>query len=238
MGVVKAIGSNKKRQNTEKLPTTYPGGKGASGVYQRLINQIPPHRVYIETHLGSGAVMRHKRQADINIGLEKDPRIVRDWQDHSFARVRCEDAAQFLSDYSFAGDEFVYADPPYLHSTRRSYRAVYAHEYTEAQHVALLDVLEKLPCRVMISGYWSELYARRLAGWRMMSFKARTRSGEWATEWVWMNYPQPHALHDYRYLGDDFREREKIRRRVNRWRAKLEALPLLERKALLIGLGG
>ena len=28
----------------------YPGGKG--GVYQRLINLMPPHEVYIETHLG------------------------------------------------------------------------------------------------------------------------------------------------------------------------------------------
>ena len=37
------------------------GGKG--GVYQRLINLIPPHDVYIENHLGGGAVIRKKYPA-------------------------------------------------------------------------------------------------------------------------------------------------------------------------------
>ena len=40
-----------------------------------------------------------------------------------------------------------------------------------------------------------------------------TRGGRLATEWVWMNYPEPIALHDYRYLGEDFREREPIKRK-------------------------
>ena len=32
------------------------------------------------------------------------------------------------------------------------------------------------------------------------------------TEYLWCNYPAPMALHDYRYLGKDFRERERIKR--------------------------
>jgi site-specific DNA-adenine methylase len=32
----------------------YPGGKGGAGVYQTIINNIPPHDTYIETHLGGG----------------------------------------------------------------------------------------------------------------------------------------------------------------------------------------
>ena len=51
----------------------YPGGKG--GVFQRLINIMPSHEVYIETHLGGGAVMRNKRPARYNIGIEIDPKI-------------------------------------------------------------------------------------------------------------------------------------------------------------------
>ena len=35
---------------------TYPGGKGTA--YQKLINLMPPHACYIESHYGSGAVMR------------------------------------------------------------------------------------------------------------------------------------------------------------------------------------
>ena len=65
-----------------------------------------------------------------------------------------------------------------------------------------------------------------------------TRGGTPATEWVWMNYPEPLALHDYRYLGDDFGERQRIKRKVQRWTSRLQAMPRLERQALLAALGG
>ncbi len=215
---------------------TFPGGKSASGVYQRLINCIPPHRVYIETHLGGGAVMRYKRRAEINIGLDVDPDVVSQWEGSSFMRIIHQDAAAFLAEYPFEGDEFIYSDPPYLTSSRRSGRPVYSFEYTEEQHGELLEILVGVPCKVMISGYWSSLYAERLAGWHTMSFDTRTRSGDIATEWVWMNYAKPDELHDYRYLGEDYRDRERIRRRIARWRSRLEGLPRLERKALITAL--
>ena len=63
-----------------------------------------------------------------------------------------------------------------------------------------------------------------------------TRGGRLATEWVWMNYADPVALHDYRYLGEDFRERERIKRKTQRWVNRLQTMPLLERRALLAAL--
>jgi len=50
----------------------YPGGKNGGGAYQTLINLMPPHSVYVEPFLGSGAVMRMKRPAGVNIGLDLD----------------------------------------------------------------------------------------------------------------------------------------------------------------------
>ena len=32
---------------------TYPGGKNGAGIYQRIINHMPPHETYIEAFLGS-----------------------------------------------------------------------------------------------------------------------------------------------------------------------------------------
>jgi len=54
------------------------------------------------------------------------------------------------------------------------------------------------------------------------------------TEYLWCNYPAPTALHDYRYLGKDFRERERerIKRMTARWVNRLQAMPLLQRQAL------
>ena len=54
----------------------YHGGKNGSGVYQTIINLIPPHDTYIEPFLGAGAIMRMKRPAARNIGIDRDPEAV------------------------------------------------------------------------------------------------------------------------------------------------------------------
>ena len=54
---------------------TYPGGKGHA--FTHIINQMPPHQVYIETHLGGGFVLANKKPALIlNVGLDLDPEVI------------------------------------------------------------------------------------------------------------------------------------------------------------------
>lgn len=210
----------------------YPGGKG--GVFQRLINIMPPHEVYIETHLGGGAVMRNKRPARHNIGIEIDPKIIKLWaaaNQIGFELVH-GDAISFLKSYQFTGKELVYCDPPYLRETRKKYYPLYKYEYSYEQHIELLEIIKSLPCMVMISGYQSTLYVKMLEGWQTYSFQAACHHGL-ATEYVWTNYPSPVELHDYRYLGDTFRERERIKLRSKRWILRLKSMPVLERQALL-----
>ena len=48
-----------------------------------------------------------------------------------------------------------------------------------------------------------------------------------------MNYSPPVELHDYRYLGNNFRERERIKKRSKRWVRRLKSMPVLEGQALL-----
>ncbi len=130
-------------------------------------------------------------------------------------------------------DALIYCDTPYLMGTRSSQRPLYKYEMTVADHVRFLDAVLMLDCMVMISGYWSELYGERLEGWETAVFDAYTRSGRKTQEWVWMNYKRPERLHDYRYLGDDYRERERIKRKAKRWVSGLQRLPRLERLAIL-----
>lgn len=85
----------------------------------------------------------------------------------------------------------------------------------------------------MISGYWSQLYATRLADWRTISYKAVTRGGKLATEWLWMNYPEPIELHDYSFLGENKQQRQDFKRMQARWKTKLEQMPIQKRRALL-----
>jgi len=141
------------------------------------------------------------------------------------------DATRYLEKYEFTGNEFVYADPPYLMETRKGGK-LYNFEYSVQDHIKLLHVLKNIPCMVMISGYWSSLYNEMLPGWNTHSFEAQTRQGK-ATEWVWFNYPVPDELHDYSFLGSTFREREKIKKKRERWISRLLNTPTLERNAII-----
>jgi len=209
----------------------YPGGKG--GCFRRLINLIPPHEVYIETHLGGGAVLRAKRPASRSIGIDLDPKVIRRWQSTPLTglELRHCDAYTFLESYPFEGGEFVYLDPPYLRETRRRWR-VYECDYTEVEHAQLLALLKRLPCPVMLSGYASAMYEQMLSDWTRVDFTAASHRGG-HIESVWLNYKPPVIPHDLSYLGDDFRQREQIKRRHARLVQRIGALALEEQVLLL-----
>lgn len=178
--------------------------------------------------------MRNKRPARNNIGIEIDLEVVEMWMNADpigFELIH-DDAINYLNDYRFTGTELVYCDPPYLRETRKKRARLYKYEYSHKDHVVLLEVLKSLPCMVMISGYESALYKETLKSWHTHCFQAACHHGV-ATEWLWMNYNAPVELHEYRYLGNNFRERERIKRKTKRWTAKLQSMPILERQALL-----
>ncbi len=86
---------------------------------------------------------------------------------------------------------------------------------------------------VIISGYWTSLYGTMLAAWNHSTFQTTNRAGNLTEEHLWFNYPRPVELHDYRYLGTNFRERERIKRKKARWVAKLSKMAMLERQAIM-----
>jgi site-specific DNA-adenine methylase len=191
---------------------------------------MPPHRVYIEPFLGWAAIMKAKLPADRNIGIDINPeRIAEAKRDIASAEVTIGDGLRFLETFRWRGGELVYCDPPYLLETRTSNCR---YDFEISDHTRLLRVLSMLPCPVMLSGYHSTLYDEVLRTWRMVEYKAPTRAG-WRTEVLWCNFPEPLELHDYRYLGSGFRERQNIKRKIQRWSKKLAAMPMLERRALM-----
>ena len=50
----------------------YFGSKATSGLCQALIALMPPHSVYIESHLGGGALMKRKPTGVRSIGIDRD----------------------------------------------------------------------------------------------------------------------------------------------------------------------
>lgn len=205
---------------------SYHGGKG--NCHARIIGAMPLHSVYIETHLGGGAVMRAKRPARRQIGIDADDRVIAAWRRQD---APCElvhgDAVAFLSRYRFQGDELVYCDPPYPQECRDG-RNRYRHEYTEDDHAQLLDLLVSLNCFVLISGQPTMLYRERLAGWRSTAFTAAARRGM-RTEMLWANFAEPQRLHEPLKAAGGFRDRERVKRRLATMQSKFERMTEVER---------
>ncbi len=235
---------------------SYDGGKAGAGVYQALINLMPAHDLYVEPFLGAGALLRKKLPAKKNIGVERDPDVLQMWRGDEIPNLTLigGDAFEWLraaspktargSRIAKNGDAgpsvfseartLIYCDPPYVTSTRScSHRPLYRCQLSDRDHAELLGILKTMRCAVMISGYRCALYNRLLADWRMESFWTTNRAGRRVQEFVWMNFPPPRELHDYRFLGTNFRERERIKRQQKRWRNRLAKMPALERLALM-----
>jgi hypothetical protein len=56
-------------------------------------------------------------------------------------------------------------------------------------------------------------------------------------EKLWLNFSEPKRLHDARYLGVNFRDRQTIKRRLNRIRQRIARLSFPEKHLVLDWLG-
>lgn len=89
----------------------------------------------------------------------------------------------------------IYADPPYLLSTRGGKQ--YRYEMTEYDHVQLLEALIRHKGYVILSGYESDLYNTALKGWQTVKMKSYNQNREPRTECLWMNFDIGRSLFDF-----------------------------------------
>lgn len=101
------------------------------------------------------------------------------------AQIENLPAVELIKRYN-TRDVFIYADPPYLHGTRKNY--LYRYEMEDKDHIELLKVLVEHPGKVLLSGYDNELYNDMLPGWRKTQKKTQAEAGIPRTETLWMNY--------------------------------------------------
>lgn len=87
----------------------------------------------------------------------------------------------------------IYADPPYVLSTRQHKQ--YRYEMTDDDHCELLEVLCKSRSMIMISGYDCDLYNDYLHSWHKEQIRTRTYNSA-RVETIWMNYETQMALWD------------------------------------------
>lgn len=233
----------------------YPGNKSSSAIYPMIINRIPAHNHWFELYGGSAQITQKLHfpsgvdsslypAAGVNVHVNELHDQVRDLLRDLFppsVAVTDIPAVQFLqliqsmcvSGILLPQDVFVYLDPPYLHSTRVNGSDYYLHEMEESDHVSLLEIIQRVDFKVMISHYPCKLYDRMLPDWFMCGTQVATRA-EIAVEGMYMNYDiNDYELHDYRYIGYDRTDRQRINRQIGRIASKIDNLPTRVQEKLM-----
>jgi len=231
------------------LPGNYLGRKGGSGVAQWIINKMPFHDVYIEPFCGCAVVASLKKMAMVdNVLIDKNIDLIRFLKTHyssydnfTVLNVDCFSFLDtFICDYVGQGKKvLVYLDPPYLPEVRSDYvRSQYEHELTMLQHRQLLslmrDRLLQFPKNLyfIISGYKSDLYMSMLQDWFYFEFQTMSRGGV-RIESLWTSFnPDEYIKHQYDYVGSTFTERQRIKRKCDRWISKFQKLSFDEQMVI------
>lgn len=216
----------------------YTGHKKIDGLYQKIINQIPKHRIYAELFAGSAAIyslftVLAETVILNDINSEVHNLLCEKFRDKSVLN-RKYDAIDFLKKMQplWNKETFVFLDPPYHHSTRPLATELYKHEMTHSDHLQLLITAQEMKCNLMITHPKCDLYDTFLHDWRKVEVKVRYHK-KTSIECLYMNYPDPIELQDYSYLGNDCWERQRISRKKEAYKKKFEKMPVLERNCII-----
>lgn len=92
---------------------------------------------------------------------------------------------------------FFYLDPPYVHSTRTDIRE-YKHEMINEQHQSLVDTLQNIQGKYLLSGFENKIY-EPLPNIEHFAHRSNTgQAGErQRTECLWSNYTTQPSLFDF-----------------------------------------
>ena len=213
----------------------YKGHKKIQGVYQKIINHIPKHTQYLELFAGSASIYSLLSvPAGTVILNDKNPNTCRKLQSLFSGVTITNDCAVRILQLKktvWTKETFIFLDPPYLHSTRPNSTELYEFEMTEREHIQLLHSVLQMNCNIMIIHPKCELYDTYLKDWYKVEVKIRYNR-KTSIECLYMNY-LPDELQDYSYLGSDCWDRQRIKRKGERWVNKLMNLPELEKQYII-----
>jgi len=203
--------------------------------YKLILNDKDPDVVeaWKEALLSSGFILNNGVTADIqkkqfNLDLIY---LFEDEESNSMISLFCGDAIKQIDHFKNFSSICIYADPPYLKQTRRNDRNVYKYYSSVKLHKQLISIIKRMTAKIIISAYQCELYDS--TNLNMYTFPAMTHAGL-SEEAIYYNFDLDSVkLQDYRYLGKNFKDRERIRLKIARLVNKMNGLPTQERNALI-----
>lgn len=123
------------------------------------------------------------------------PEVVSRWQ---HVQVENRDWRDVL-DAVDGSDTFFYLDPPYVHSSRTGQKE-YRHEMSDTDHEELIERIQSLKAKVILSGYENDIYKKldwqkrtyeKVAYSKGLTINTNENRKPKRTEVVWMNYEPP-----------------------------------------------
>jgi DNA adenine methylase len=226
---------------------SYYGGQNGSGHYQILINHIPKADVYVEAFLGHSGVLNNITldPGSIVYGFDRDARVIKHWtslpKDRfiygcSYNFVNCDyTAAKLILQLYQHKKVFIHFDPPYRMTSPKKYLYDIV---TDADFTDFLKFVLSIAgsCPVMVSHWQDPLFDEYLCGtggFLHIPFKTMSRRGQ-IDNGIYINYhPATIDLADKSFVGSNFTDRQRIKRKVERKVKNILSMPDRERQALL-----
>lgn len=209
----------------------YVGNKNVPGVIEFLVNRIPKSERYFSLFMGGAGLENSVYTGDITFYCsEKDTSL---WDNRGENLVLFENYQELIEHFNFTADDFIFADPPYMFSTRRSRNKYYKHEFYDQDHIEFLNYMRSIKAKVLITHPKNELYTENLTGFSIEEFTYMTRSGMF-NDAIYYNYDYSSIeLINYNGLGANFTERQAIKRQRINIVNKFKNLSLHKRMALI-----
>lgn len=228
----------------------YPGSKGGSGVIQWILNHVPKCSIFVDACAGSGIVGETVAEMCSDTAVYMYEKYLPVWQqlDLKYRNYKkgmiillpFDSIQHYLNkvkeSHTCYDETVFYFDVPYIKETRKSTVDLYGCEWTLEDHLNFFDLifeLEKKGALIIISHYDCDLYRMKLVDWPTSTFQTMTRGGA-VIEKLWMNFDiKDYELATTAFVGKDFTDRQRIKRKKENIVKKLKSLPLHERQAII-----
>lgn len=217
--------------------TNYVGNKNINGVYQSIINLIPECSVFCEAFAGSAQLsyILSSIVPGCKYFLNDINKSIIDNYAFTSATKFNLDAISFMSYIvnNYYNSSVIFLDPPYHHDSRPNNKSLYEYEMSDMDHIALLNYISGSTLKIILIHPINCIYDSLIdLGWCYKDIRIRYNN-KTSNERIYFNYHIPDKLLTYTFIGDNFTDRQRIKRKIDKLTNKLLLLPVRERNALI-----
>ncbi len=214
-------------------------------LFPMLMNLFPPHKNFYELMCGSAYVSLNKKLCkDSTFINDIDPKVMIKHRENNYApdsfnreEISFDDeniywlnvpAGQLIASMMHSKKNLLFLDPPYPMDSRRAKAKLYKFEMSDKDHLNLLSLIRDISSYCVVCTYPNTLYGLILEDWNYRDYQVNTHGGM-TTERIYFNFKPNIALFDYDRFGENFTDRQRIKRKTENLISKIDNSAPLEK---------